>query len=462
MRKEEVDLAGIQSLDASMERLAKRVSETPAGEWIKGRGWNQELWPSRRFPLASDLDRVAPHHPVVLTSKTGHASVANSAALHEAGVTANSPDPAGGHIDRDESGAPNGMLFEEAMKLIDAVVPVPRADIMASNLKLAFEKAWQVGITSVHEMGQAWREDQVSFGVYQDLNNQGELKLRVIKYIQRELVDHALELGIRSGLGDDWLRVGGLKVYIDGALGARTAAMLEPLDGYPDNVGMLILEQEAFQDLAQRAADGGLALVTHAIGDRANRVTLDVLAAIQRADGSPKLRHRIEHVQVIHPDDIGRLAAQGVVASMQPLHAVQDAEMADDYWGERCATAYAWRSMLDAGTVLALGSDCPVEILNPFPSIHAAVTRRCPDGYAGGEGWYPEQRLTVEETVRGYTWGAAYATGVEDRLGTLSPGKLADLVVLDRDIFGIDPEAISETQVLGTMIGGEWLLGPYL
>jgi predicted amidohydrolase YtcJ len=243
---------------------------------------------------------------------------------------------------------------------------------------------------------------------------------------------------------------------MDGALGPRTAAMLEPFAGEPDNIGILITEKDALQDLAQRAVAGGLALSIHALGDRANRIILDVLSNMP---STPPLPHRIEHAQHLHPDDIGRFAALGVVASMQPVHATQDAPMVDRYLGERAATSYAWRSLLEAGAALAFGSDAPVEDLNPFVGIHAAVTRTRPDGYGGPEGWHPEQQLTVEEAVHGYTQGAADAIGMQDRLGSLSPGKWADLVVLDRHIFACDPAEIIETEVLGTMIEGKWVKG---
>jgi predicted amidohydrolase YtcJ len=227
--------------------------------------------------------------------------------------------------------------------------------------------------------------------------------------------------------------------------------MLAPYEGEPDNVGVLTMEEDALRTLVSKAVGGGLPLAIHAIGDRANRLVLDVLDEV----GSSGLRHRIEHVQLLHPDDVNHLAALGVVASMQPVHATQDCEMADRYWGERCVTAYAWRSLLNADTVLAFGSDCPVEDLNPFLGIHAAVTRRRVDGFPGPQGWYPAQRLTVEEAVHAYTLGAAYAAGLEGRLGALASGKLADLVVLDRDIFTCDPMSIAETQVEMTMIGGQ-------
>jgi predicted amidohydrolase YtcJ len=292
-----------------------------------------------------------------------------------------------------------------------------------------------------------------AFAAYQRLRACRELGLRVVKYLPADALDGALAIGLRAGLGDDWLRVGGIKAFADGALGPRTAAMLAPYEGEPENVGLLTLEEGALCDLARKAVAGGLLLAIHAIGDRANRMVLDALESV----GTGGLRHRIEHVQLIHPTDVPRLAALGVVASMQPIHATQDCVMADRYWGTRSSTAYAWRSLLEAGTKLAFGSDCPVEDLNPFLGIYAAVTRQRLDGYPGPQGWYPQQRLTVEEAVRGYTLGAAYAAGLEDRLGSLAPGKLADLVVLDRDIFTCDPAAIAETQVAATMIGGRWV-----
>jgi predicted amidohydrolase YtcJ len=450
---QQVDLTGTASREEMQARVAARAAVTPAGEWILGRGWNQEEWPDRRFPTAADLDEVAPHHPVVLTAKSGHALVANTRAMEGAGITAETPDPSGGRIVRDDAGRPTGLFLEEAMRLIQDAVPRPDAAALARILPPALEHLARLGLTAVHDMG-----DAVSFEAYQRLRENGAPpSLRIVFYLPLEGLEHALALRLRSGLGDNFLRIGGVKVFADGALGPRTAAMLEPYIGEPENRGILTMEPETLREVVRRAAEGGLALAVHAIGDRANRLVLDALEALP-PENRARLRHRIEHVQLLHPDDVGRLAALGVVASMQPIHAVQDAPMADRYWGPaRCATAYAWRRLLDAGTVLAFGSDCPVESPNPFLGIHAAVTRSRPDGYGGPEGWIPTQRITVEEAVRAYTWGAAYAAGLEDRLGTLTPGKLADLVVLDRDIFSADPSLIPQTQVLGTMVGGRWV-----
>ena len=278
----------------------------------------------------------------------------------------------------------------------------------------------------------------------------------MVKYLPAEALDCALKLGLRAGLGDDWLRVGGIKLFTDGALGARTAALLQPYCGCEsDDLGVPTIEKDELRELARKAVAGGLPLAVHAIGDAANRMVLDVLEEV----GTGGLRHRIEHVQLLHPADVTRLAKLGIVGSMQPIHCTQDCVMADRYWGDRCATSYAWRSLLDAGTLLAFGSDCPVEDLNPFLGIHAAVTRRRADGFPGPEGWHPQQRLTVEEAVRGFTLGAAQAVGLDDRLGSLSPGKLADLVVLDRDIFACDPMEIAGARVSATMIGGRFVYG---
>jgi predicted amidohydrolase YtcJ len=454
----EVDLVGTESLEDAIGRVAIRASVTPPGEWVKGRGWDQERWPDRQFPSAADLDAAVSDHPVVLTAKSGHASVANSRALQLANITSDTPDPKGGQIVRDQAGVPTGLLLEKAMKIVKKVLPPSSSEKIASALPEAFERAWQVGLTSVHDMSMTETEDRTAFFVYQQLEAQGRLRLRVVKYLPDEMLDSALDLGLRSGLGSDWLRVGGIKLFMDGALGARTAAMLEPYDGYPENLGILTTEREELADQALRATAGGLSLAIHALGDRANRIVLDELEAAAGTEPDPGLRHRIEHVQVLHPDDVGRLADLGVIASMQPIHAVQDAPMADRYWGDRCRAAYAWQSLLDAGTVLAFGSDSPVEDLNPFLGIQAAVTRTCPDGYCDTDGWYPEQAVSVEEAVKAYTVGAAYAVGMENRLGTLSAGKLADLVVLDQDVLTCDSEAIAETGVLGTMVAGEWAL----
>jgi predicted amidohydrolase YtcJ len=282
--------------------------------------------------------------------------------------------------------------------------------------------------------------------------------VRIVKYVPADVVADAAELISETARRGEWLRIGGIKIFADGALGARTAAMLDPYDGEPQNVGVLTIEADELRRVALEAKSCGLPVAVHAIGDRANQMVLDVLVDVGPVtdDRSP---HRIEHAQLLRCGDVERFGKLNVVAAMQPLHATQDAPMADRYWGDRCAYAYAWRSLLRAGAVLAFGSDCPVEDISPFLGIHAAVTRRTPDGAPGPEGWHPEQRISVWDAVRAYTVGPAYASGMDDSIGSLAPGKLADLVVLDRDVFDCPPMEIAQTQVAATMIGGRFVHG---
>jgi predicted amidohydrolase YtcJ len=273
--------------------------------------------------------------------------------------------------------------------------------------------------------------------------------------IPEENLDAAIQAGLQSGLGDERLRIGGVKLFADGSLGARTAYMLKPYEGEPDNCGIPVTDAGRLRELVGKASRAGIAAFVHAIGDRANRAVLDAVEASRQAGEGLHLRHRIEHTQILHPDDMPRLARLGVIASMQPIHATQDMLMADAHWGARSAGAYAWRSLLESGAALAFGSDSPVEDLNVMKGIHAAVTRRRANGSPGPDGWYSQQRITVDEAVRAYTAGAAYASGEEAIKGALAPGKLADMAVLSQDIFTIDPMAILETQVVATMLDGE-------
>ena len=450
---EEIVLAEVPTLEAALARVAARAAKTPAGQWLKGRGWDHSLWEGGAFPTREDLDGVAPDHPVFLRRKCGHAGWANSKALAMAGITAETPDPPGGAIDHDPAtGRPTGILKENAMDLIADLIADPSIDEAVRAIRVGTPNAHKHGLVGVHTM-----EGPVSFGAFQRLRADGELKLRVLMQVPEKNLDAAIELGLQSGLGDEWLRIGGVKVFADGALGAHTAYMLEPYADDPDNRGIAVATAEHLREVVSRASRAGLAAFVHAIGDRANREVLDAVEASRQAGEGLHLRHRIEHTQLLHPEDVPRLAKLGVVASMQPIHATQDMAVADVLWGERCAFGYAWRSLLDSGAVLAFGSDAPVEDLNVMKGIHAAVTRRRADGFPGPDGWYPEQGLTVTEAVHAYTAGPARASGEEGIRGTLSPGKLADLVVLSQDIFTIDPMAILETEVLATMIDGEFV-----
>lgn len=449
----QIDLAEVPTLEEALDRVAVQAERTPAGQWLIGRGWDHTLWEGGDFPTRQDLDRIAPEHPVWLRRKCGHAGWANTRALELAGITAETPNPPGGAIDHEpETGQPTGILKETAMDLVADLFDDPSMDEAASAIKVAIVNARKHGLTGVHTM-----EGAAAFRAFQHLEMDGELGMRILMQIPEENLDAAIQVGLCSGFGNERLRIGGLKTFADGALGARTAFMLEAYEGEPDNYGIAVSEAEHLNALVGKAARAGIASYIHAIGDRSNREVLDAVELSRRAGEGLHLRHRIEHTQVLHPDDIARLAELGVIASMQPIHATQDMLVADKLWGDRCAGGYAWRSLLDAGAVLAFGSDSPVEDLNVMKGIHAAVTRRRADGSPGVEGWYPEQRLTVAETVYAYTAGAAFASGEEAIKGTLAPGKLADLVVLSQDIFSVDPMAILDTEVVATMFDGEFV-----
>lgn len=442
------------TLTACLDRVRERAAETPPGQWILGHGWNQNTWGG--WPSAQDLDRAAPDHPVFLTAKSLHAAWANSRALHLAAVNAATSNPVGGKLQRTADGL-TGILLESAAESVSRVIPEPSLAELAESLERAQRVLWTYGLTGVHDFD---RRD--CFMALQQLHAQGRLSLRVIKNIPVELLGAARELGLRTGFGDDWLRIGSVKVFMDGALGPRTAAMFQPYDGEAGNRGILNHDSEQLFDLGRKAAEVGLGMTVHAIGDRANHEVLDAYEHLRRHEqehGLPHLRHRIEHVQLLHPQDVDRLARLQVVASMQPLHATSDMAMADRYWGERNSLAYAWKTQLDLGATLAFGSDAPVESPNPFLGIHAAVTRRRADGTPGPDGWHPEQRLSVRAAIDGYTSGAAHAAYAERRQGRLAEGSLADLIVLEEDPFVIDPDELKSLRSSATMIAGNWVFG---
>jgi predicted amidohydrolase YtcJ len=452
---------GLQKVDVetkskaeALKRVAERVSKTPPGEWILGHGWQQNDWDGE-FPSAAELDALAPQNPVYLTGKSLHVSWANSMALRLAGIGAGSPDPVNGKILRDENGQPNGILLETALELVEKIIPQPGVDEVADAIEAALPNLWKFGLTGAHDF-----DYRPAFMALQILDNSGRLKFRVTKSVPLELLPHAHALGLRTGFGSEHLRIGSVKVFMDGALGPRTAAMFQPYLNEPENWGILNMDGEQFFEHSRQAADVGLSMTAHAIGDRAMHEILDGYEQLRRYEqerGLPVLRHRIEHVQIVHPDDARRLGKLGIIASMQPIHATSDMLAAEKYWGERATLAYAWRTQLDAGAILAFGSDAPVESPNPFWGLHAAVTRRRADGLPASEGWHPEQRLTLREALEGYTVGAAYAAGLENQLGRLSPGHYADLIVLENDPFTCLPDDLLTMQSTGTMLGGEWL-----
>jgi hypothetical protein len=441
--------AELNSLERVLEKVSERAANQPPGTWITGYGWNHNAW-GGDLPTKADLDRAAPEHPVALQAKSGHAYWVNTRALELAGVNAATHDPAGGRILRGERGKPNGILLEGAQLLVEQAIPVPSLADRIEAYRVGIQKAHQLGLTGVHDM-----DGPNSFQVWQTLHASGQMDLRVTKSIPVDRLADALRLGLRTGFGDSWLRIGAVKMFADGALGPQTAWMIDPYAGDANNFGISTQPIETIRDAVVSANANGLATAIHAIGDRAVREVLNVYEQACQKLGNMGLRNRIEHVQLIDPADAGRLAELRVIASMQPIHATSDMDMAERYWGKRCAGAYAWKTQLDQGAVLALGSDAPVESLNPLLGLHAAVTRRRADGAPGPQGWHPEQRLTVKAAVRGFTWGPAYATGMENQLGSLERGKLADLTILDQDIFAVAPMEILNTRVVGTVVGGK-------
>jgi predicted amidohydrolase YtcJ len=436
------------TLEEAVARVAARAADSPAGAWITGSGWNHNVWGAGAFPDIRPLDRAAPHNPVCLEAKNGHALWVNTLALEKAGIGLDTRDPDGGQIAHTREGMPSGVLLETAMPLVQSVIPRPAPRELAVLMKDAQSAAHRAGLTGIHDF-----DSSLAWEAFQDLESSGALRLRVMKGIPHEHLSAAISLGIRSGFGGERLTLGPVKMFADGALGPQTAWMIAPYEG-TWSVGIPRLTASQLFDDILRANEAGIACAVHAIGDAACHVVLDAFERAAAAGTNHRLRNRIEHVQLLHPDDLERLSRLGIVASMQPLHATSDMIMAERYWGERCRGAYAWKSLLDTGAVLAFGSDCPVEVCDPLAGIHAAVTRRRADGTPGPEGWRPEQKLTVEQAVQAYTLGAAFAAGREAELGSLTPGKRADLTVLDADIFFIDPHEIRNVKAAATIVGG--------
>jgi predicted amidohydrolase YtcJ len=451
----EVVKCDADSKEEVLNRVGERVRSTLHGEWVRGHGWNQNVW-GGEYPTAKDLESVAPENPTYLTAKSLHASWINHSAMKIAGIGPTTPDPVNGCIQRDTHGVPTGILFEEAMKLVESIIPEPTPEVLAKKLKEIIVSLWRMGLTGVHDF-----DKSTCFQALQLLNERGELNFRVVKSIPCELLPQAASLGLRTGFGDDYLRIGAVKFFADGALGPHTGAMFDPYVDEPKNRGILIMDSEQLFEQGRLAATSGLSMAVHAIGDRAVHEVLNGVARLrnyERDNGLPELRHRIEHVQTIHPEDAGRLGELNIIASMQPIHAPSDMFMADRLLGERAKLSYAWKTQLVNGAQLAFGSDAPVENPNPFLGLFAAITRCLPDGSPGPEGWFPDERISIGEAVEGFTHGPAFCAGVENCQGRLSVGYLADLIVLETDPFSCETAELLGIQPTATMVGGTWVL----
>jgi predicted amidohydrolase YtcJ len=457
-----LSLAATTCLSDLREQVARAVSETPPGQWILGRGWNETRWSVPQMPTRADLDDVAPAHPAILWRSDMHLAVVNSLALQKADITGDTSPPAEGVIDHDASGQPTGVLRELAINLVSDAIPVPSEKETLPAMRDGFSLLHRMGLTGVHDyriMGGA--DGPPAFRAWQRLQSAGDLALRVWMNLPGERLDEAISLGLRTGLGDRYFRIGHLKLFADGSQGARTAWMLER---YQDaEYGMPLVPPAELADKVRRADNAGLSVAIHAIGDRANRQVLDIFEKIAQGErhsitAPPAAPHRIEHVQMIQPEDVTRLARLGIMASVQPIHVTDDIPVIEGSVGRRGRFAYPFRNLLDAGARLALGSDCPVADPNPWWGIHAAVTRQRRDGTPPG-GWYSEQCITVAEAVWGFTMGPALVSNREAELGSITPFKLADLVVLDRDIFAIDTMEIAKAQVAITIFDGQIVYG---
>jgi predicted amidohydrolase YtcJ len=452
---QQVNLRGTKTLDEALQRIASKISslQSPIStDWLRGRGWRVDDWGQSNFPTAAHLDALSSDIPIFLNDHSGHAAWVNSRALRLAGIDAETADPPSGQIQRDENGQPTGILFEDAMGLVKNHIPQASNAQLVDAMRQAQAYCWQVGLTGLHDF-----DGRSCFIALQTLRQNGELGLRIVKNVPVYRLEHAIGVGLRSGFGDDWCRIGSLKIFADGALGPRTAAMIDPYEGEPDNYGIVVTDKEEMLEKASTASANGLSVTVHAIGDRANHDVLDVFEEIRKQEHENQqspLRHRIEHVQIIHPSDQHRLAQLGVIASMQPTHAPSDIEAAEQYWGNRTKDSYAWRTMLNSGATLVFGSDAPIEKIDPLLGIHAAVTRRRANGMPGPDGWHPEQKLTMAETIHAFTTAAAITSGQEARQGSITPGKLADFTIFSRDIFAIPPDELLDVEICGTMVGG--------
>ncbi|MEZ5521969.1 MAG: amidohydrolase [Dokdonella sp.] len=448
----QADLTGTTSLDDALARVKAFAAGHADAAWVLGRGWNQVTWKLGRFPTASELDAVVAGRPVLLRRIDGHAAWANTAAMKLAGIDRDTKDPSGGRIERDAEGNPTGVFVDGAIELVASRVPEPTPSQREQALTEALKQMASVGLTGVADAG----IDRQTYALYRQFADQGKLSARIYAMIggTGEDFDGISKDGPLIGYGHDFLTVRSVKLYADGALGSRGAALLAPYADDPHNTGLLFNTPDALTAMIGKALGKGYQVCVHAIGDKANREVLDSFAAAYKTAGGKELRNRIEHAQVVALDDIPRFVDLDLIASMQPTHATSDMNMAEDRVGpERIKGAYAWRRFLEQGTRIAGGSDFPVESPNPFFGLHAAVTRQDHEGHPPG-GWYPDQALTVTEALRAFTLDAAYAAHQEKTLGTLETGKWADFILVDQDIFTINPKKIWSTRVLETWVGG--------
>jgi predicted amidohydrolase YtcJ len=454
MRLQTLDLY-TKSAEEIAEIVRQRAQESPPSWWIQGRGWDQNVWTLKQFPDRSLLDRVAPNNPVVLRRVDGHAYWVNSAALQLAGISSNTPDPEGGKIQRDSRGQPTGILIDNAMDLMDKTIPLPSDEELEHRIRLALNECARSGLTEVHDMGADLRRIRV----YRKLIDAGECPIRLYVAIDGpgETWEHYKLRGPEIDYGNGMLTVRTLKLYIDGALGSRGAALFTDYDDDPGNTGLLRTGQERFHALCAEASQLGFQVCTHAIGDRGNNITLNeyerILSSVPMQSESP--RWRIEHVQILKLQDIPRFHQYGILPSMQPTHCTSDMYWAEARIGaERIVGAYAWQSILKTGSIIIGGSDFPVESVHPLWGFYAAITRSDHAGYPQ-DGWHGSEKMSRLQAARAFTTWAAYGAFQDEVKGTIEAGKWADLVMLSKDVMQVPPLEILKTDVEMTMVGGK-------
>jgi predicted amidohydrolase YtcJ len=451
---ENIDLKNAPTREEFTRRIGERAASLPKGEWLTGGNWDDQQWTPAVMPDASLIDPVTPDTPVFVYRYDGHMGLANSAAMRLAGLTARTPDVPGGEIVRDVQGRPNGLLKDAAMNYVYKAIPPLSRERRLRAIRAALQHAASVGVTSVQDMN----PEPEDVALYAELQEKGELTTRIYAAPPLARWKEFAAVGARHAFGSPWLRFGALKGYADGSLGSSTAYFFEPFSDNPKSHGLLSDEMQPIEGMRDRmmgADAAGLQLCIHAIGDQGISTILDLFDGVVRAHGPADRRFRIEHAQHMAPKDFDRFAALGVIASMQPYHAIDDGRWAEKRIGpERIRTTYAFRTFLDKGVHLAFGTDWDVAPLNPLLGLQAAVTRATLDGKNPG-GWVPEQKISLAEAVTAYTQGSAYAEFQEKEKGTLQPGRLADLVILDTDIFAVDPVRIPEAKVLTTVAGGK-------
>jgi predicted amidohydrolase YtcJ len=450
-----IQLNDAPSVDEFVRRIAEQAKKTPKGEWIQGGDWDETKWDPPNLPTKELIDAATPDNPVFVSRYDGHSALANSAALRLAAITSQTPDPPGGAIVRDAQGNPTGDLKDAAMDYMDKVIPPLSHEQRLQAARRALEHAASLGVTSVQHMNPEYAD----IAVYSELLQAGELTTRIYAApLITGGVDDQVKIGIRHAFGGPFLRIGAVKAYADGSLGTRTAYFFEPFTDQRDNHGLLSDEMQPLslmRDRMMKADAAGLQICTHAIGDQAISMILDLYTDVVKAHHGAERRLRIEHAQHMAAKDFSRFAQLDVIASVQPYHAIDDGRFAEAYIGhDRASRSYAFRTFLNYGVHLAFGTDWDVAPLNPLLTLYAAVTRATLDG-KNPNGWFPEQKLTIAEAVEAYTMGSAYAEFQENEKGSITPGKLADMVLLSDDIFSIPPEKIRDVKVLKTIVGGK-------